>query len=88
MAPSSAPTETDLRRMVETLTPTERGALPARLRRLVADGATRAWWEAKAARDADLEAAYAVEDPDEREAALANAREAWTARKAELKGEG
>jgi len=44
----------------------------------------KVWAAAKADRDAAIEAAYAVENPDERVAALEAARDAWTKRKAAL----
>ncbi len=87
------------RELVLSLSPEEQAALPSRLRRLVADEETLAWNAAKADRDAAIEAAtarvdaddpesgYVIEDPDERAAAVAAARDAWAAAKAELHDE-
>lgn len=71
------PSPADLRRLVETMTPAERAALPARLRRLVGDEHTRAWGAAKAERDAALAAAETLPERDA-------ARASWAARKAAL----
>lgn len=84
----SEPSDDAKRELVLSLTPEERGALPARLRALAADKATIAWNEAKAERDAALEAAYAIEDPDERTAAAEAARAAWADFKASALAEG
>jgi len=62
----------------------ERARLPSRLRALIADDHTMAWNAAKAERDAAYEAAWAIEDLDDRAAALEAAKTAWTERKAEL----
>lgn len=72
---------------IATLTDKERAALPSRLRTLVADERTKAWGKAKAARDAALEAAWAIEDLDERAAAVAAAKDAWADAKADLLAE-
>lgn len=81
-------TDPDLRPLVESLSDAEQAALPGRLRRLVAPPVVSAWADAKAERDAAIAVAYALEDPDEREAALFAARDAWRSRKAELQAEG
>lgn len=73
---------------IASLTDAERAALPSRLRALNADDRTKAWGQAKAERDAALAAAWAIEDPDERAAAVAAAKEAWAAAKADLLAEG
>lgn len=73
---------------VATMTPEERAALPARFRATVADDATRAWQDAKAKRDAALEAATALEDPDERAAAIEAAKAEWADFKAAHRAEG
>lgn len=88
------------RDVVLSLSDEERGALPARLRRLVADERALAWGAAKARRDAALDAAAAErdqaiaaagDDTDAAEAAgvayaelVAAARDEWAAAKAEL----
>lgn len=76
------------RALVAGLAPEEQAVLPSRLRALVADHETVAWNVAKAERDAALEAAYEVEDLDERAVAITAAKDAWTARKAQLLVEG
>jgi|GEM_PF-4254989 len=68
--------------VVASLTIEERGALPARLRAMVADERTLAWQEAKGARDAEREAAWGIEDVEERATALTTAKERWSAFKA------
>lgn len=82
---------------IASLTDAERAALPSRLRALNADDRTKAWGAAKAERDAALAAAWAkddetgaylIPDPDERAAAVAAAKEAWAATKADLLAEG
>ena len=79
-------TEPDLGSLVASLTPDERARLPARLRALVADERAAAWAQAKAERDAAMEVAYALDDLDERAAALTVANDAWQACKAKLEG--
>lgn len=75
----------DLAKAAEGLTDEEIARLPGRLRRVVApDPLADEWAEAKAARDGALEAAYALEDPDMRETAVAAARKAWAGAKTKL----
>lgn len=97
MAKSDPPDERK-RELVESLTVEERAALPSHLRALTADKATVAWNQAKAERDARLEAAYAhvdpadpesdyvIEDPEERAAAAEAARATWAEFKASALG--
>ena len=51
---------------------------------LTDDELAKAWREAKAERDAAIEAAYQIPEPDDRAAAIEAARAAWQARKTEL----
>lgn len=67
--------------VVASLSTTEQAALPSRLRSLVADDATHGWNAAKAARDAALEAAEGLTDPDQRVAAIDAAKAEWAAYK-------
>lgn len=88
------------RELVLELSPEERATLPSRMRALAADEHTLAWSQAKADRDAAIDAAlarvnpadpdsdYVIADAETRAAAIVEAREAWAARKGELLAEG
>jgi hypothetical protein len=82
------PDDAQIAAVVTSLTPEEQAALPARLRATTADQATREWNDAKARRDAALQAADELEDPDERVAAIDAAKAEWTAFKAGQRAEG
>lgn len=94
----SDPPDERKRELVQSLTVEERAALPSHLRALAADDATVAWNQAKAERDAALEAAYArvdpsdpesdyvIDEPEERAAAAAAAKATWAEFKASAAG--
>lgn len=78
-----------MRELIANLSPEEQAVLPSRLRALVRSAEADAWASAKAERDAAI-AAFTdpttglYTDPD----AVAAARAAWAARKAELLAQG
>lgn len=86
--------------LVASLSPAEQAALPSRLRALTADERTLAWNTAKAERDAAIDAAtalvdpedpesgYAMDDPLERHDAVTAAKDAWSAFKLAFATEG
>lgn len=70
--------------LLADLSEDEIARLPSRLRALERDEHTEAWNEAKDARDVAIAAAWAIEDADQRAAALEAAQASWAERKAEL----
>lgn len=81
---------TDVSKAVAALSSEEQSRLPASLRTALGlnDPRAAAWAAAKAERDSAIEAAYALEDPDERAAAIGAAKDAWAAAKSALGAEG